>query len=75
MAKKTAMVAHKARMAELHGIAQRIVATGVCPDCGTGLVRNLALAGWWMCGAHGVESHRQPKYRGLPNCSFQTFTE
>ena len=55
--------------------AQLIVNTGVCPDCGTGLVRNTALSGWWQCGAYATESHRQPHFRGLPKCHFQTFTE
>lgn len=67
--------AHATRMAMLRETAVRTVATGVCPDCGTGLVSNSALAGWWQCGAYAAESHRQPQYRGLPKCSFQTFTE
>jgi hypothetical protein len=55
--------------------ALAIVQTGVCPTCGTGLVRNTALSGWWQCGAYAAESHRQPEYRGLPKCHFQTFTD
>lgn len=66
---------HQARMAQLKAEAQAIVATGVCPCCGTSLRHNLALAGWWQCGAFGVESFRLPQHRGLPACSFQTFTE
>jgi hypothetical protein len=67
--------AHKARMAELKAEAGRIVAGGKCPQCGAGLVRNLALAGWWQCGAYGSEGFRRPEFAGLPSCSFQTFTE
>jgi hypothetical protein len=66
---------HAERMATLHARAAAIVAGGRCPDCGAGLVRNLALAGWWQCGAYAAESHRRPEYRGLPACGFQTFTE
>jgi len=52
-----------------------IVAAGKCPDCGTGLVRNSGIAGWWQCGAYATESFRQPQYRGLPPCHWQGFTE
>jgi hypothetical protein len=54
--------------------ARAIVQTGMCPQCGTGLVRNMALAGWYLCGAYAAESHRLPEYDGLPQCHFQTFT-
>lgn len=67
--------AHRARMEALRTEARRIVATGTCPDCGTALVRNTALAGWWQCGAYATEAFRQPAYRGLPSCHFQTFTD
>jgi hypothetical protein len=63
------------RSRERHEEAARIVATGKCPNCGAGLVRNLALAGWWQCGAHGEPSFRRPEYRELPPCDFQTFTQ
>lgn len=66
---------HRARLDAIHAEAAAIVATGVCPDCGTPLVRNSAIAGWWQCGAYACESHRRPEYRGLPKCSFQIFTE
>lgn len=64
---------HEADMAALHGKAQRIVATGKCPDCGAGLRRNVALSGWWQCEQYGAESYRA-RPQG-PQCSFQTFTE
>lgn len=62
------------RLDTLKAAARVIVDAGTCPQCGTGLVYNNALAGWWQCGAYAAESHRQPQYRGLPSCSFQTFT-
>lgn len=61
-------------MNKLIAEAQAIVARGVCPKCGTPLVRNLALAGWYQCGAYADVAFRQPQFRALPQCSFQTFT-
>jgi len=55
--------------------AGRVVASGKCPQCGTALRRNLALAGWWQCGAFGRPDFRTPEHRALPDCSFQCFTE
>jgi hypothetical protein len=66
---------HEARMLHLLTTARAIVATGTCPDCGTALIRNTALAGWWQCGAYATASHRRPAFAGLPSCAFQTFTE
>ena len=65
----------RARHLECLERARAIVATGVCPDCGTKLVRNSSLAGWWQCGASASEAMRAPEFRGLPMCSFQVFTE
>jgi len=73
--RQTKRSAHAARMLHLLTIARAIVATGTCPDCGTALIRNSALAGWWQCGAYATASHRQPAFVGLPACGFQTFTE
>lgn len=64
--------AHKARMAQLRAEAVAVVQTGVCPDCGSKLRRNLALAGWWQCEQNGAESHRARPHD--PACSFQCFT-
>lgn len=72
---RTARKAHETKMAALKAEAARIVATGKCPDCGTGLVRNLALAGWWQCGGVGAPGFRKPGFENAPACSFQTFTE
>ena len=66
---------HRAHMDSLHAKAQAIVSTGVCPQCGSKLERNLALTGWWQCGAHGEPYMRKPEFRALPHCSFQTFTK
>ena len=55
--------------------AKQIVATGQCPQCGTRLVHNSALAGWWQCGAYACEAMRKPEFKGLPSCSFQIFTQ
>jgi hypothetical protein len=67
--------AAQARIAAAIADARRAVLTGACPQCGTALRRNLALAGWWQCGAHGEPSFRKPEHRDLPACSFQCFTE
>jgi hypothetical protein len=55
--------------------AKQIVATGQCPQCGTRLVHNSAMAGWWQCGAYACEAMRKPEFKGLPSCSFQIFTQ
>lgn len=70
-AKKAEAERRAKRIAE----AESIVATGVCPECGTGLRRNLSLAGWWQCDALGEPSFRRPENAAKPRCSFQTFTE
>lgn len=53
--------------------ARQTVSSGVCPECGAPLRRNLALAGWWQCSQYGAETHRADP--NSPSCSFQTFTE
>lgn len=72
---KTNRAAHAARMALLLDQARATVATGTCPTCGSPLVRNLALAGWWQCAGYGEPSFRKPEHRVLTHCTFQTFTE
>jgi hypothetical protein len=54
--------------------AKQIVATGKCPQCGTPLVYNSSITGWWQCGAYACEAMRKPEFKGLPSCSFQIFT-
>jgi ssDNA-binding Zn-finger/Zn-ribbon topoisomerase 1 len=73
--KRTKHTAHVERMKALKAEASKIVATGKCPECGTGLVRNLALTGWWQCGAYGEPGFRKAEYKDLPHCGFQTFTD
>ena len=53
--------------------AQRIVARGKCPQCGTGLIRNTSLAGWFQCGGYAAQSHRQPGFESALKCDFQIF--
>lgn len=55
--------------------ARAIVATGKCPDCGTALVSNSAITGWWQCGAYACEAMWKPEFKGLPKCNFQIFTQ
>jgi len=57
-----------ARIAE----AKAIVSTGVCPDCGARLRRNLSLTGWWQCSQLGADGFRADSTK--PSCNFQTFT-
>ena len=64
---------HKAHMDALRAEARKIVETGKCPQCGSGLRRNLALAGWWQCAQFGAVTHRARPQD--PSCDFQTFTE
>ena len=66
---------YRKRREALRQEAQAHVERGTCPLCGTRLVRNLALTGWWQCGAYASESHRRPEFVGLPACAFQCFTE
>lgn len=54
-------------------LAQQIVAGGKCPQCGSGLRRNLALTGWWQCEQYGADGFRARSED--PACSWQTFTE
>jgi ribosomal protein L37AE/L43A len=59
---------HEARIAE----ATAIVQTGKCPQCGSKLVHNNSMTGWWQCEQYGSEP-----FRARPNeaaCNFQTFT-
>lgn len=50
----------------------RVVTSGKCPKCGSKLVRNSALTGWWQCEQFGSE-----QFRARPSdapCSWQGFT-
>lgn len=61
-----------ARSLALTDAANKIVATGVCPDCHSKLRRNWALTGWYQCEQYGAVTHRARPNE--PSCSFQTFT-
>jgi ssDNA-binding Zn-finger/Zn-ribbon topoisomerase 1 len=70
---RAAKKAHIARMAQLNAEALAHVQRGTCPHCGTKLVRNSALTGWYQCGAYACEDFRTAEFKGLPSCSFQCF--
>lgn len=53
-------------------IEKKIVATGKCPQCGSKLVRNTSIAGWWQCEQFGNEQFRARPSE--PPCNFQCFT-
>lgn len=74
-ARRIASMAHAARIAACIAAVQVHVTRGTCPDCGTKLVRNSAMAGWWQCGAYATEAFRAPEFKGLPSCHWQGFTE
>lgn len=63
---------HQDRMNDLHATAQAIVDTGRCPDCSSGLHRNLTITGWWQCDRFGATGFRRDTTG--QQCSFQTFT-
>lgn len=62
----------QARMEAQRAETVRIVQTGICPCCGSGLRRNLALNGWWQCEQYGAENFRARP--ADPACSWQGFT-
>lgn len=60
----------RAKHLDLLRKALAIIKTGKCPQCGTKLYRNLALAGWYQCGHFGADGFQ--KEPG-PQCDFQIF--
>lgn len=66
-------VAREERMQRAREEAQRVVATGRCPDCARELRRNLSIAGWWQCSQFGAAGFRADDSQ--PSCDFQCFTE
>jgi NAD-dependent SIR2 family protein deacetylase len=52
--------------------AIQIVNSDMCPQCGSKIRQNLALAGWFQCEQFGSEGFR--KDGNKPSCSWQTFT-
>lgn len=73
--RRAAMKARNERIAKAQAEMREHVARGTCPDCGSELKRNSSMSGWWQCARYGSDAFREPKYRGLPSCSFQGFTE
>lgn len=70
---KAEKLAEKAKRDATLAEAKRIVNTGVCPQCGAKLRRNLSLTGWWQCEQLGAIGFRKDPEK--ESCSFQTFTE
>lgn len=64
--------AREARIAQARAEVQRIVATRICPLCGSALRRNLSLTGWWQCAQFGAPQFRED--RSKPQCNWQGFT-
>lgn len=71
-ARKPRKGTHAARMEAVFAAVEAVVATGVCPDCGAPLRRNLSLTGWWQCSQHGAPGFRADATRAP--CSWQGFT-
>ncbi len=66
-------VARNARIQAAKEQTRAVVARGICPDCGSGIRRNLSLTGWYQCEQLGAEGFR--KDASKPACSWQGFTE
>lgn len=62
---------YEKRQADIKTANRAIFETGSCPDCGSGLVKNLALTGWVQCEQAGADGFR--KNDNKPPCSFQIF--
>lgn len=63
----------KARLEKAQAEMRAIWATGHCPRCGAGLVRNLALTGWIQCEQFGADGFRKDSSKAA--CLFQGFTQ
>ena len=70
---KAERLANRQRMDAIHAKIRAVVATGVCPQCGSAVKRNLSLEGWWQCEQYGSEQFRVRPSQ--PSCSWQGFTE
>lgn len=68
--RKAANAERAKRMFALLVVAQDTLRSGVCPECGTKLYRNLALSGWWQCGHFGGSGFQREVG---PTCHFQFF--
>lgn len=74
-ARRAERKADRERMAKIKAENRAIVSTGVCPKCGGQIYINLAIKGWWQCGAYGDDGFRRDgkKAADVPQCSFQCF--
>lgn len=70
---KAERAASAARMQAHREQTARVAASGVCPNCGAGVRRNLSLTGWWQCEQYGAEGFRKDSTK--PSCSWQGFAE
>ena len=69
---KASKAADKAKRDARIAEAIAVVSSNCCPQCGSGIRRNLALTGWYQCEQYGAEGFRKDSTK--PSCSFQTFT-
>lgn len=70
--KMAARRAAEEKIARAQAETRAQVETGICPLCGSGLRRNLALTGWWQCEQYGAPGFRARSHD--PACSWQGFT-
>jgi hypothetical protein len=66
-------IASNARIEAAHEATRQVVKSGICPDCGGKVKRNLSLTGWWQCEQLGAVGFR--KDASKPSCNWQGFTE
>lgn len=71
--RKREIAERNARIEAAQAETRRIVATGICPDCGAPLRRNNSLTGWWTCSQRGAVGFRADASK--PSCGWQGFTE
>lgn len=69
-AKAATIEASRRRRMTLYLRYMPILRSGVCPECGTKLYRNLSLSGWWQCGHFGAPGFQK---EAGPNCNYQFF--
>lgn len=60
------------RMRAANKEAREALSSNVCPSCGGGVHRNLALTGWVQCDGFGADGFR--KNPNATPCSWQGFT-
>lgn len=61
------------RMQRAKEETRRVVASGICPICGSGLRRNSSMTGWWQCEQYGAVGFRKDSTK--PDCNWQGFTQ